>query len=105
MDCVVAWLEDSVPADLLYFIRHCALLARIRCLADGVLLRSISSYRCCSCILQCVLALPVHEPGPEALRGQPRFALQYVTAEWEPAFLRQAREFTFFPLLPREASK
>ena len=31
--------------------------------------------------------------------------LQYVTAEWEPAFLRQAREFPFFPLLPREASK
>ena len=25
--------------------------------------------------------------------------------EWEPAFLRQAREFLFFPLLPREASK
>ena len=31
--------------------------------------------------------------------------LQYLTAEWEPAFLRQAREFLFFPLLPREASK
>ena len=31
--------------------------------------------------------------------------LQYVTAEWEPAFLRQAREFLFFSLLPREASK
>ena len=31
--------------------------------------------------------------------------LQYVSAEWEPAFLRQAREFPFFPLLPREASK
>ena len=31
--------------------------------------------------------------------------IQYVTAEWEPAFLRQAREFLFFPLLPREASK
>ena len=31
--------------------------------------------------------------------------LQHVTAEWEPAFLRQAREFPFFPLLPREASK
>ena len=30
-------------------------------------------------------------------------ALQYYTAEWEPAFLRQAREFPFFPLLPREA--
>ena len=29
-------------------------------------------------------------------------ALQYVTAEWEPAFLRQAREFPFFPLLLRE---
>ena len=24
--------------------------------------------------------------------------------EWEPAFLRQAREFLFFPLLPRKAS-
>ena len=32
-------------------------------------------------------------------------SLQYVTAEWEPAFLRQAREFLFFPLLPREVSK
>ena len=31
--------------------------------------------------------------------------LQYVTAEWEPAFLRQAREFLFFPLIPREARK
>ena len=31
--------------------------------------------------------------------------VQYVTAKWEPAFLRQAREFPFFPLLPREASK
>ena len=31
--------------------------------------------------------------------------VQYVTAEWKPAFLRQAREFLFFPLLPREASK
>ena len=31
--------------------------------------------------------------------------LQYVTAERKPAFLRQAREFLFFPLLPREASK
>ena len=31
--------------------------------------------------------------------------IQYVTAEWKPAFLRQAREFLFFPLLPREASK
>ena len=30
--------------------------------------------------------------------------LQYVTAEWVPAFLRQAREFLFF-LPPREASK
>ena len=35
--------------------------------------------------------------------GRP--SIQYVTAEWEPAFLRQAREFPFFPLLPREASK
>ena len=34
-----------------------------------------------------------------------RVHLQYYTAEWEPAFLRQAREFPFFPLLPREASK
>ena len=33
------------------------------------------------------------------------FFLQYVTAEWNPAFLSQAREFLFFPLLPREASK
>ena len=31
--------------------------------------------------------------------------IQYYTAEWKPAFLRQAREFLFFPLLPREASK
>ena len=31
--------------------------------------------------------------------------LQYNSAEWKPAFLRQAREFLFFPLLPREASK
>ena len=31
--------------------------------------------------------------------------IQYDSAEWEPAFLRQAREFLFFPLLPREASK
>ena len=31
--------------------------------------------------------------------------LQYDSAEWEPAFLRQEREFLFFPLLPREASK
>jgi hypothetical protein len=29
---------------------------------------------------------------------------QYDSAEWEPAFQRQAREFLFFPLLPREAS-
>ena len=34
-----------------------------------------------------------------------KLMLQYFTAEWEPAFLRQAREFPFFPLLPREASK
>jgi hypothetical protein len=32
-------------------------------------------------------------------------AIQYDSVEWEPAFLRQAREFLFFPLLPREASK
>ena len=38
-------------------------------------------------------------PNPEPCR------LQYDSAEWEPAFLRQAREFLFFPLLPREASK
>ena len=31
--------------------------------------------------------------------------VQYDSAEWKPAFLRQAREFLFFPLLPREASK
>ena len=31
--------------------------------------------------------------------------IQYDSAEWKPAFLRQAREFIFFPLLPREASK
>jgi len=31
--------------------------------------------------------------------------LQYVTAEWKPAFLSQAREFLFFPLLPREATQ
>jgi hypothetical protein len=31
--------------------------------------------------------------------------IQYVMAEWEPAFLRQARGFLFFLLLPREASK
>ena len=40
--------------------------------------------------------------------GSPEFVtryVQYVTAEWEPAFLRQAREFPFFPFLPREASK
>jgi hypothetical protein len=35
----------------------------------------------------------------------PLKGIQYVTAEWELAFLRQAREFLFFPLLPREASK
>ena len=32
-------------------------------------------------------------------------SLQYDCAEWEPAFLRQAREFPFRPSLPREASK
>ncbi len=32
------------------------------------------------------------------------FSLQYDSAEWKPAFLRQAREFLCFPLLPREAS-
>ena len=41
-----------------------------------------------------------------ASQRRPEFlVLQYVTAEWKPAFLRQAREFLFFPLLPREASK
>ena len=33
------------------------------------------------------------------------FNLTVRLREWEPAFLRQAREFLFFPLLPREASK
>ena len=39
--------------------------------------------------------------------GTLAFFISYSTtpAEWEPAFLRQAREFLFFPLLPREASK
>ena len=37
--------------------------------------------------------------------GHLTLRLQYFTAEWEPAFLRQAREFPFFPLLPRETSK
>ena len=32
-------------------------------------------------------------------------AVQYVTTEEEPAFLRKVREFLFYPLLPREASK
>ena len=32
-------------------------------------------------------------------------AVQYVTAEWELAFLRQAREFLFFPLLPRRGKQ
>ena len=41
---------------------------------------------------------------PFARHAQPN-NLQYDSAEWEPAFLRQAREFPFFPLLPREASK
>ena len=31
--------------------------------------------------------------------------IQYDSAEWEPAFLRQAGEFLLFPLPPREASK
>ena len=31
--------------------------------------------------------------------------VQYITAEWEPAFLRQARESLFCPLLPREENK
>ena len=37
--------------------------------------------------------------------GRGKRQVQYDSAEWEPAFLRQAREFLFFPLLPREASK
>ena len=37
--------------------------------------------------------------------GDKNVNIQYYTAEWKPAFLRQAREFLFFPLLPREASK
>ena len=44
-------------------------------------------------------------PPAGGLAFRPRSPLQYVTAEWKPAFLRQAREFLFFPLLPREASK
>jgi len=31
--------------------------------------------------------------------------VQYDSAEWELTFLRQAREFPFLPLLPREATK
>ena len=31
--------------------------------------------------------------------------VQYNSAEWELTFLRQAREFPFLPLLPKEASK
>ena len=34
-----------------------------------------------------------------------RYSLQYDSAEWEPTFLRQAKEFLRFPLLPREASE
>ena len=41
----------------------------------------------------------------EREKERKRERVQYYTAEWEPAFLRQAREFPFFPLLPREASK
>ena len=32
--------------------------------------------------------------------GSEHLDVQYYTAEWKPAFLRQAREFLFFPLLP-----
>jgi len=39
-------------------------------------------------------------PGLVPWRGKGRSD----SAEWEPAFLRQARDL-FFPLLPREASK
>ena len=46
------------------------------------------------------LKYQIADAGPHS---EPR--IQYVTAEWKPAFLRQAREFLFFPLLPREASK
>jgi len=35
----------------------------------------------------------------------PYAKIQYDSAEWKQAFLSQAREFLFFPLLPREASK
>ena len=41
----------------------------------------------------------------ERLDIQAAMPIQYVTAEWEPVFLRQAREFLFFPFIPREASK
>ena len=43
--------------------------------------------------------------SPGAPPAEERGSVQYDSAEWESAFLRQAREFLFFPLLPREASK
>ena len=56
--------------------------------------------------------LPMQAAGGRRDQGQESLsvlqvvqAVQYDSAEWEPAFLRQAREFLFFPLLPREASK
>ena len=60
----------------------------------------------------CVCTSQHHDRGKsQALRRRkpvlpkiPR-PIQYDSAEWEPAFLRQARDFPFFPLLPREASK
>ena len=33
------------------------------------------------------------------------FVVRYDCAEWELAFLMQAREFLFFPVLPREVNK
>ena len=45
------------------------------------------------------------QPRVSLVAGLSLLHLQYVKAELEPAFLRQAREFLFFPLLPREASK
>ena len=71
----------------------------------------------CICLLQCVdryhTLSEINMPTKASLAGLARLAqartggkaVQYVTAEWKPAFLRQAREFLFFPLLPREASK
>ena len=52
----------------------------------------------CVCIYSCVCVCFVG-------KGEGVEFLQYDSAEWEPAFLRQAREFPFLPLLPREASE